>query len=144
MSKMGSHDPFGHLKHKLWPKESLGVKLAIWLLITKSQESPRFPPKQVHATYCWKDLDEGYNFASYLISIRGLHAKLWGLKVAKVPTLEISGLPKCRLDVSLVERHKIYYKGEVGGFPQVQVVVNLVSPRLPMARPSTKSPKIMH
>jgi len=26
---MGSHDPFGHLKHKLWPKEGLGVKLAI-------------------------------------------------------------------------------------------------------------------
>jgi hypothetical protein len=21
MSKMGSHRPFGHLKHKLWPKE---------------------------------------------------------------------------------------------------------------------------
>jgi len=21
MSKMGSHDPFGHLEHKLWPKE---------------------------------------------------------------------------------------------------------------------------
>jgi hypothetical protein len=20
MSKMGSHDPFGYLKHKLWPK----------------------------------------------------------------------------------------------------------------------------
>jgi hypothetical protein len=29
MSKMGSHDPFGHLKHKLWPKEGLGVKLPI-------------------------------------------------------------------------------------------------------------------
>jgi hypothetical protein len=29
MSEMGSHDPFGHLKHKLWPKERLGVKLAI-------------------------------------------------------------------------------------------------------------------
>jgi hypothetical protein len=27
MSKMGSHHPFGHLKHKLWPKEGLGVKL---------------------------------------------------------------------------------------------------------------------
>jgi hypothetical protein len=25
MSKMGSHDPFGHLKHKLWPKERSGV-----------------------------------------------------------------------------------------------------------------------
>jgi len=29
MFKMGSHDPFGHLKHKLWPKERLGVKLEI-------------------------------------------------------------------------------------------------------------------
>ncbi len=29
MSKMGSHDPFGHFKHKLWPKEGLEVKLAI-------------------------------------------------------------------------------------------------------------------
>jgi hypothetical protein len=29
LSKMGSHDPFGHLQHKLWPKERLGVKLAI-------------------------------------------------------------------------------------------------------------------
>jgi hypothetical protein len=29
MSKMGSYDPFGHLKHKLWPKERPGVKLAV-------------------------------------------------------------------------------------------------------------------
>jgi hypothetical protein len=29
MSKMGLHDPFGHFKHKLWPKEGLGVKLTI-------------------------------------------------------------------------------------------------------------------
>jgi hypothetical protein len=29
MSKMGLHDPFGHFKHKLWPKEGLGVKLVI-------------------------------------------------------------------------------------------------------------------
>jgi hypothetical protein len=29
MSKMGSHCPFGHLKHKLWAKEGPGVKLAI-------------------------------------------------------------------------------------------------------------------
>jgi len=27
MFKMGSHDPFGDLKHKLWPKDGLGVKL---------------------------------------------------------------------------------------------------------------------
>jgi hypothetical protein len=41
------------------------------------------------------------------------------------PTLAISGLPfespetKCHLDVGLMERHKVYYKGEGGGFPQV-------------------------
>jgi hypothetical protein len=47
MFKMGLHDPFGHLKHKLWPKEGLGVKLAIWLPTTKSRESTRFPCVQV-------------------------------------------------------------------------------------------------
>jgi hypothetical protein len=39
---MGWHDPFGHLKHKLLPKEVPGVKLAIWLPTTKSQKSPQF------------------------------------------------------------------------------------------------------
>jgi hypothetical protein len=47
MSKMGSHGSFGHLKHKLWPKERSGVKLAVWLLTTKSRESTRFPYVQV-------------------------------------------------------------------------------------------------
>jgi hypothetical protein len=44
---MGSHDPFGHLKHKLWPKEGLVVELPIWLSIIKSQESTRFPCVQI-------------------------------------------------------------------------------------------------
>ncbi len=43
-----------------------------------------------------------------------------------------------------MERHKIYYKGEGGGFPQVRAVVSLVSPSLPVARPSTKSAPTMH
>jgi hypothetical protein len=47
MSKMGSHDPFGHLKHKLWPKERSGVKLTFWLSTFKSQELPQFPRVQV-------------------------------------------------------------------------------------------------
>ncbi len=38
---MTSHCSFGHLKHKLWPKERPGVKLAIWLLtIKKSKIDP--------------------------------------------------------------------------------------------------------
>jgi len=76
-------------------------------------------------TYRWKALDKRYNFSLDLISIEGLHTKLWGPKVMGVPTLGISGLTfgspktKCHLDVSLMERHKVYYKGEGGGFPEV-------------------------
>jgi hypothetical protein len=40
MIEMGLHDSFGFLKHKLWPKEGMGVKLSIWFSTTKSQESP--------------------------------------------------------------------------------------------------------
>jgi hypothetical protein len=42
MSKMGSHDPFGHLKHKLWPKERPWIKLVVWLPTIKSWESTWF------------------------------------------------------------------------------------------------------
>jgi hypothetical protein len=37
-----------------------------------------------------------------------------------------------------MESHIEYYMGEGGGFPYVRVVVSLVSPKLPMACPSTK------
>jgi hypothetical protein len=64
--------------------------------------------------------------------------------------LGILGLPfgspktKCHLDVGLVERHRIYYKGEGGGFPQVRAMVSLVSPNLPVVHPNTKSALTMH
>jgi len=29
MFEMGLHDPFEYLKHKLWPKEGLGIKMSI-------------------------------------------------------------------------------------------------------------------
>jgi hypothetical protein len=37
------------------------------------------------ATYHWKAFNEGYNFASNLISIKGLHTKLWASKVMGIP-----------------------------------------------------------
>jgi hypothetical protein len=43
------------------------------------------------------------------------------------------------LDVGLVERHKVCYKGEGGGFPHVRAVVSLVNLNLPMARRNTKN-----
>ncbi len=103
-----------------------------------------------HATYRWKSLDKGYNFAIDLISIRGLHANLWAPKNAKEVILGILKLPlgslgtKCHLGATPVAKHKIYYNGEGGGFPQVRVVMSLVSPSLPMVHPSIKSASTMH
>jgi hypothetical protein len=59
-----------------------------------------------------------------LIAIGGLHAKLCTPKVIGVPVVGILGLPfgypetKCYLDVALMERHRVYYKGEGGRFPK--------------------------
>jgi len=116
----------------------------------KVRNRPDFLACRWRATYYWKALDEGYNFALDLISIEGLHTKLWGPKVTGVPTLGISRLPfgspgtKCHLDVGLVKRHRVYYKGEGGGFPQVQTMVSFVSPNLLVIHPSTKSVPTMH
>jgi len=41
MSKMASHELFGHMQHKLWLKEGLRAKLIVWLPTTKSWESIR-------------------------------------------------------------------------------------------------------
>ncbi len=49
---------------------------------------------------------------------------------------------KMPFDVGLMERQKV--RGEGGGFPQVQAVVSVVSPSLPVVRPSTKSAQTMH
>jgi hypothetical protein len=71
------------------------------------------------------------------ISIKGLQRKLWAFKVAGALGLGISRLPfgspetKSHLDVAPVEKHRVYYKGEGSGFPQVRAMVSLVSPNCP-------------
>jgi hypothetical protein len=45
------------------------------------------------ATYLWKALNKGYNFALGIIAIGGFHKKLCAFKVAGVPIVRISGLP---------------------------------------------------
>jgi hypothetical protein len=125
--------PIWNLKHKLWPKEGSGVKLEVWLPTTKNQESPRFPCVQVVCNILLESSERGLQLFLDLISIGGLHTKLWGPKVVGVWTLAILGLSlespgtKSHLDVGLMERDRVYYKGEGGGFPQVWVVVSLVS-----------------
>jgi hypothetical protein len=110
----------------------------------KVTNCPDFLTCRWRATYCRKALNKGYNFSSDLISIKGLHAKLWAPKVARVLVVGISGLPlgnpgtKWHLGTSPVAKHKIYYKGEGGGFPQVCAVVSFMSLCLPVAHPYTK------
>jgi len=48
-------------------------------------------------------------------------SQLWQFRDSRLGT-------KCHLDVGLMKKHKVYYKGEGGGFPQVQAVVSLVNP----------------
>jgi len=48
-----------------------------------------------------------------------------------VPTLGILG-------ASPVTRHRVYYKGEGGGFPHVRAVMSLMSLFLPVVRLCTK------
>jgi hypothetical protein len=91
-----------------WQLDSWPLKVKNW---------PDFLTCRWCATYYWKALDKGYNFAWDLIAIQGLHTKLWATKVARVSILGMSRLSfgspgtKCHLDVAPVERHREYYKG---------------------------------
>jgi hypothetical protein len=144
MSKMASHEPFGHLQHKLWSKEGPGVKLAVWLATIKSRESTKPWCVQVE---CDTPLERSW----------------WELQVCfkPHPTLEVwtrnYEFPKSResksgqfrdsslgvpgqshSDVGLVGKHREYYMGEGGAFPRVRVVVNQVSPCCPWLVPTPR------
>jgi hypothetical protein len=62
---------------------------------------------------CLEALDEGYNFVLNLITIRG-----FAYEVMSPQSCESLGT-KSHLDVAPMERCRVYYKGEGGGFPQV-------------------------
>jgi hypothetical protein len=131
---MPSHWRFGHLQPKLWAKEGLGVKLAIWLPTTKSQESTssRRPIRACDMALersqrglqlwfrrrCDPTLQSGVmavqNFGSPAGTISGLHF----------------GSPGnlCHSDVAFATSRREYYMGEGGGFPRVRAVVSLVCP----------------
>jgi hypothetical protein len=115
-------------RESIWHYDSRPLKFGNWLdfLICKR-----------HVTYCWKGLNEGYNFTSDLITIKSLHAKLCTFKVAGIVVVIISRLPlespgtKSHLDVAPIKRRIIYNKGEGGGFPQVRTMVSLVCSSCP-------------
>ncbi len=141
MFEMGSHCSFGHLKHKLWPKEGLGVKLPVWLLTRKSRESTRFTWLQmtchIPLESSWRELQLFFRLHFNLKSSR----KVMGLQSPGSPSWRDFRTPTRESHGSLgrekpfgcepVERSRIYYKGEGDGFSQVWAVVSLVCPCCP-------------
>jgi len=134
MSKMGSHCSFKHLKHKLWPKEGPRVKLPIWLPTRKSRESTRFICLK---TTCNIPLESSRRELQLCLRPnfnQRFFRKVMGLQNRRSPNCRDFGIPtqesreRKAPDVSSVASHKVYYKGEGGGFPQVRAVVNLVCP----------------
>jgi len=150
MFKMGSHCSFGYLKHKLWPKEGSGVKLLVWLPTRKNQESTRFTCLQMMCNIPLKSSRRQLQlcFKSHF-NLRSAR-EVMGSKVARVPTWVISGLPlgspgtKGHLDVGLVERCRVYYKGEGGGFPPSSGHGESCVYVLLVVSPSTKSAPTTH
>jgi hypothetical protein len=134
---MGSHCQFGHLKHKSWSKEKSRVKLAIWLPTIKSKKSTQFPCVKAvcdislksfrwRLQFCFRF---HYNQRSTCKVMRPQSRGSPSCENFRTPTWEFG--TKSHLDVAPVERCRIYYKGEGGGFPQVWAVVSLVSPNYP-------------
>jgi hypothetical protein len=147
MLKMVSHDPFGYLKHKLWPKERTGVKLPIWLPTTKSWELPWFTCVQVACHILLESSWWGIQLDLDFTSIRGLHKKLWASKVTGVPILRLSTFEsqdKMTFGCRPHGQAQKNYKREGDGFPQICVVVSLVSLCLLMFHLCTKCALTMH
>jgi hypothetical protein len=91
---MASHEPFGHLQNKLWAKKGRESNWQFDSRPLKLGNRPDLLGFRRRATYRWKALDKGYNFALDRIAIGGLQKKLCALKVPRVLDGGISGLPR--------------------------------------------------
>jgi len=73
-----------------------------------------------------------------------------GLQHCESPNFGKFGTPTWDSQVKMpfgcwpMAKHRVYYKGEGGGFPQVRAMVSLMSFCLPVTRPCTKSVPTMH
>jgi hypothetical protein len=145
MSNMGLHDPFGHLQHKLWPKERPGVKMVVWFLTTESQESTQFPCVQVacdtslkssrQELQLWFKLRPDQRFARKVMVLQSCGTSNFGnfaIQMEKKPF---------RCHSYGVVQNILYEEGD--GFPQVRAMVNLVIPKSPVAFPNTKGAPTM-
>jgi hypothetical protein len=145
MSKVGLHEPFEHLQHKLWQKERPGVKVIIWLPTIKSRELTWPWYVQVECDTLlessWQKLQLCFRpHPNPRFEQRVLVSQSCGSpKRGNFRFLFGSSGTKSHSDLGAAERCKEYYMGEGGGFPRARAVVSLVSPESSVACPSTKN-----
>jgi hypothetical protein len=142
---MASHWPFGNLQPKLWANERPGVKLAVWLPTTKSQESTSSRPpnwecdmeleRSRRGLQLWFRSCRDQTLQSGVMSAQSAvgsyeRSKSWDSNRDNFGTISRLQLgspgKKSHLDVALAERCREYYMGEGGGFPRVQAVLSLM------------------
>jgi hypothetical protein len=108
--------------------------MAVWLPIIKSQESTQFHYVQATCDIPFEISWRGLQLCFKPHRDRRSEQEVMRHQVARVRVIGILELPlgspgtKSHLDVAPVERRRVYYKGEGGGFPQVRPVVSLVCP----------------
>jgi hypothetical protein len=131
---MPSHWRFGHLQPKLWAKEGPGVKLAVWLPTTKSQESTSSRRPIWACDMALKRSWRGLQLWFRPCRDPTLQSGVMAVQSSGSPAGTISGLHfgspgnLCHSDVASVTSRREYYMGEGGGFPGVRAVVSLVRP----------------
>jgi len=129
-------------------KRNARVKLVVWFSTIKSRESTQFPCVKVACDILLESSQQGLQLCFRPHLNRRSTQKVMGPQSCgslnfgnfKTPTWEFRD-KKSHLDVGLVERHRVYYKGEGGGFPQIWAMVSLVSPSLPLYPPKCCEPR---
>jgi hypothetical protein len=151
MPKMGSHYSFGHLKHKLWPKEGAGS----WIVnLTLDQKKSRINPIYLAADDVPHTVGKLSTRATTLLQIT-LRSEVFSQSYGDPKSRESQlarfrdshpGVPgeKSHLDVGPVERCRVYYKGGRWWLPPSPGRGESCVFVLPVARPSTKGVPTMH
>jgi hypothetical protein len=114
-----------------WAKEGSGIKLAVWLLTTKSQESTSSRRRLEECDMALeRELQHWFKAHPDPSLGRGPMAVQSSGSLAETLSGLHFGSPNkmCHSDVASATSHREYYKGEGGGFPRVRAVVSLVGP----------------
>jgi hypothetical protein len=142
---MASHWPFGHLQPKLWANEGPGVKLAVWLPTTKSQDSTSSRRRLEECDTALKSSRQELQLWFKTRPDPSLGRGTMAVQSSRSPAETLSGLhfgspnKMCHSDVASATSRREYYMGEGGGFPRVRAVVSFVCPS---ARGKSQHPRV--